>query len=387
MHLGGAEQSLIGLLQTLDYSKVDVDLFLERHEGELMGEIPTEVNILPEEEHYACLAVPFRQVLKRKHYVIAISRLAGKMFAKAVNSNARDAGISGDYSHKFTKWAMPKIQKNQVYDLAISFIFPHYFAAEKVRAKQKVAWIHTDYTNVRIDVSSQLKMWGKYDRIISISDSVTESFAKVFPTLADKIYLMENILPEKTIMEKVNAFAVQEEMPTSGMTNILSIGRFSFAKNFDNIPDICRRVLQKGVNVRWYIIGYGNEDLISEKILENKMQDHVFILGRKDNPYPYIQACDLYVQPSRYEGKAVAVREAQMLGKPVVITRFTTAEGQVEDGIDGMIVPLDNEKCADGIADLLMKPEKMEKFSLNCLKRDYSNEGEIQKLYQLMESR
>lgn len=68
-------------------------------------------------------------------------------------------------------------------------------------------------------------------------------------------------------------------------------------------------------------------------------------LGKNLNPYPYICRCDLYVQPSRYEGKCVSVKEAQMLRKPVVITNYATANSQVENGVDGIIVTMDNEKC------------------------------------------
>ena len=109
------------------------------------------------------------------------------------------------------------------------------------------------------------------------------------------------------------------------------------------------------------------------------------ILGKKDNPYPYIAACDLYVQPSRYEGKAVTVREAQMLGKPVVITNYATSASQLEDGVDGIVVPMDNEGCAEGIAALLRSPEKMAQLAENCRERDYSNAQEIEKIYSMME--
>lgn len=88
----------------------------------------------------------------------------------------------------------------------------------------------------------------------------------------------------------------------------------------------------------------------AQKITEAGMQERVIILGKKDNPYPYMRACELYVQPSRYEGKAVTVREAQLLGKPVVITSYATSASQLEDGVDGVVVPMDNAGCAAGIA-------------------------------------
>lgn len=117
------------------------------------------------------------------------------------------------------------------------------------------------------------------------------------------------------------------------------------------------------------------------------MEDHVVILGKKSNPYPYIKACDVYVQPSRYEGKCVAVREAQMLGKPVIITNYATSASQLEDGVDGVIVPMDNEGCAKGIADVLQNSQLIEKLRDNCKQRDYSNRCEVEKIYALMEDR
>lgn len=113
----------------------------------------------------------------------------------------------------------------------------------------------------------------------------------------------------------------------------------------------------------------------------------MIILGKKSNPYPYIKACDLYVQPSRYEGKCVSVKEAQMLGKPVIITAYATASSQLENEVDGVIVPMDNETCSLEIAHLIKNKEKMNALSNNCKIRDYSNQTEVEKLYAMLEGR
>ena len=52
LELGGAERSLIGFLNTIDTTKYSVDLFLLRHEGELLNMIPKEINLLPEISAY-----------------------------------------------------------------------------------------------------------------------------------------------------------------------------------------------------------------------------------------------------------------------------------------------------------------------------------------------
>lgn len=115
------------------------------------------------------------------------------------------------------------------------------------------------------------------------------------------------------------------------------------------------------------------------------MEDRVIMLGKKDNPYPYIKACDLYVQPSRYEGKCVSVLEAQMLGKPVVIARYATSASQLAEGVDGVIVPKDNAGCAEGIARLLRNKKQMMDLVKNCAASDYSNKKEADKLRALLE--
>lgn len=387
MEIGGVERALLGLLESIDPTRISVDLFLLRHEGGLLDLIPDYINLLPPIPAYTVLARPIVQTIKEGHLLLSAARLVGKFRAKQYDQKhgLTESGVAIEYSHKYTKAFMPPIQPEVEYDLAISFLTPHYFVAEKVRAKKKIAWIHTDYSVVQVDTASELAMWGAYDAITSISENVTATFLSVFPTLRGKIVLIENILPKALICKQADAFAVENEMPNDGSIRLLSIGRFTNAKNFDNIPDICRRILETGLDVKWYLIGYGGEEpLIRQRIAEAGMEDHVIILGKKENPYPYIKACDLYVQPSRYEGKCVSVREAQLLCKPVVITRYATSASQLENGVDGVIVPMDNEGCAEGIVQLLKDLKRMKQFSAACAQRDYTNAREVEKMYKLL---
>lgn len=388
MELGGAERALLGLLDNIDYKNYQVDLFLLRHEGELLPFINSNVHILPAVPEYTVLARPMSQTLKEGHVLLTAVRMYAKLAAKIRCKKMKISGentVALEYSHKYICKFLPKISEEK-YDFAISFLTPHYFAAEKVCAKRKLAWIHTDYSVVNVDKRSELKMWSAYDYIASISKNVGDAFAALFPPLKNKIVEIENIQPEKLIRAQADESEIAEDMPDDGAIKLLSIGRFCNAKNFDNVPDICSRLVSMGLNVVWYLIGFGgSETLIHEKIVEAGMEKHVIVLGKKENPYPYIKKCDLYVQPSRYEGKSVTVREAQMLCKPVVITRYATSASQLEDGVDGVIVPMDNEGCANGIAELLRSPERMAALSAACRERDYSNRAEVEKLYELME--
>lgn len=386
MEIGGAERALLGLLNSFDYSKYQVDLFLARQEGELLKFLPKQVNILPmNQARY--LAVPMKNLIRQHKIKILYGRLKAKYLAKR---RVKELGLKKDnqveltYSHRYTWKYMDEINPGVEYDLAISFLTPHYICLNRVKAKKKIAWIHTDYSTIDIDIQTELRMWEAYDYIASISEKATEAFLKKFPTLQDKVVGIDNIVTNSMIEEQANE-NVESELKKGEHFNLLSVGRFSHAKNFDNVPLICQFILKRGIDVKWYLVGFGgDEQLIRESIEKYGMEDYVIILGKKDNPYPYIKACDIYIQPSRYEGKAVTVREAQILHKPVIITDFPTAHSQVEDGYDGVIVPLDNEGCADGIINVIRDTELQNKLVKNMERTDYSNESEIDKIYKLL---
>ncbi len=108
------------------------------------------------------------------------------------------------------------------------------------------------------------------------------------------------------------------------------------------------------------------------------------LLGKKENPYPYIKACDIYVQPSRYEGKSITVREAQILCKPVIVTNYPTASSQIQDGVDGIIVPMDVDACAQEMVEFIRDKEGQARVVEYLETHDYGNEEEIEKIYQLV---
>ena len=400
MHLGGAEISLIGLLQALDPNKVDIDLFVYSHEGELMKLIPDYVNVLPEESDWSMFEKPMKEVLKKGYFRILFARLKAKWRMKQYikRNHPKDSAAILGYAGEEVSKVVSNLHKYGTYDLAISFLNPHDFVKDHVLAKKKICWIHTDYTRIDIDVKQELPVWNSFDHIVSISPDVTKTFLQVFPFLTPKIIEIENILSSTFVRHRAEEFDAQDTLLTTHSSqltankksvNLLSIGRFCEAKNYDNVPDICKKTLEllkdKNINIRWYIIGFGGyEELIRQKIAETGMQEHVIILGKKANPYPYIKVCDIYVQPSRYEGKSVTVREAQMLCKPVVVTNYPTASSQIKNGDDGVIVPLDNEGCAKGLAEFILDTEKQEHIIEYLKSHDYGNVEEVEKIYSII---
>lgn len=414
MEIGGAETALVGLLNALDPARVDVDLFLYDHRGEMMQFIPEWVNLLPQIPKYSVLERPILELVKRGFWGIAAARMWAKFIGKLTNVPSFSMDV---FTSLFTNKLLPTICPQKKYDLAISFLTPHTYVKNKVEAKKKIAWIHTDYTIYPIAKNIELPIWNSYNYIASISKDVTKTFLQVFPSLAPKIVEIENILSPTFVRKRAELEDVSSELMGGGgkklillsigryseqknfenaadickklieeMTKLLSIGRFSESKNYDNVPDICRKMVDNGIDVKWYIIGYGGDEaLIRQKIKEAGMEEHVILLGKRSNPYPYIKACDIYVQPSRYEGKSVTVREAQMLCKPVVVTNYPTAPSQIRSGIDGVIVPMDNEGCAHGLAEVICDKPLQKRIIAHLKTHDYGNESEIEKIYALIE--
>lgn len=391
MEIGGAEISLVGLLQAMDYSKYDVDLFIYSHRGELMEFIPKEVNLLPEIPEYAQIERPMKDALKDGFGRIVLRRLwAKRRFARYKNrKNPIDGGAVFGYVFDSVTPVLPSLEYLGEYDLAISFLAPHFIVADKVLAKKKAAWIHTDYSKIDVDAELELPVWSRFDYVVSISDLVTVNFLSVFPSLKDKIVRFDNILSPKFVRERSKQIpkeVIEKEIPRKeGRVNLLSVGRFCAAKNYDNVPDICRRIVESGIDVCWYLIGFGgDEPLIRKKIAEANMKDHVIILGKKSNPYPYMKACDIYVQPSRYEGNSVTVHEAQLLFKPVIVTDYPTARDQVRDGVDGVIVPLRNDGFSAGLLSFINNNQIRKHIIDYLLCHDYGNESECEKLNNLV---
>lgn len=384
MEIGGAETALVGLLNALDPARVDVDLFLYDHRGEMMQFIPEWVNLLPQIPKYSVLERPIVELVKRGFWGIAAARMSAKLIGKLTNVPSFSMDV---FTSLFTNKLLPTICPQKKYDLAISFLTPHTYVKNKVVAKKKIAWIHTDYTIYPIAKNVERPIWCSYNYIASISNDVTRTFLQVFPTLAPKIMEIENILSPAFVRKRAELEDTDKEFRQTDKISLLSIGRYSEQKNYDNVPDICKRLINKTkLNIKWYIIGYGGDEaLIRQKIKEADMEEHVILLGKRSNPYPYIKACDIYVQPSRYEGKSVTVREAQMLCKPVVVTNYPTAPSQIRSGIDGVIVPMDNEGCAHGLAEVICDKSLQERIIAHLKTHDYGNESEVDKIYELIE--
>jgi len=385
--VGGVERSLIGLLQTIDYSKYDVDLMLFKHEGEFLSFLPLGPNLIAEDPHYSTFRKSIKQIIRDGHYQIGISRLLAKTIS-TIQGKIQKVNEPGylniQYGWEMTHALLPKLHKE--YDVAIGFLWPHHFIGKKVKAKKRIGWIHTDYSHIHVNKKLESRMWNKLDQIVAVSEDCSKTFLQFFPDYKEKTAVIENILSPKIILEQAMDEEAIEIKRSHGRTILMTVGRLSHAKGIDQAIKACKELIKTGYDIEWYVVGYGPLEKDLQKLInELELNERFFLLGKKVNPYPYIKACDIYVQPSRYEGKAVTVREAQILKKPVVITNFPTARSQAQDEYDALITSKDIEGIVMGVQRLIDDEQLRDQLISNVSKNNYGNEEEVEKLYQLIE--
>ena len=376
---GGAEKSLITLLSLIDYSRYDVDLFLFRREGLFLPNVPGEVNIIDGGEGYSSFdgeaAAYIKKCIKDLRFFDAVNRA---LYSRAVASGDRKAVWN------CLKKALPKIKKH--YDAAIGYLEgnANYYCVDCVDADIKIGYVHNDYSKLGLDSDFDRPFFEKLERIVSVSPECSDVLKKTFPSLAEKVFTVENISSPEALRQL--AVGTPEEYTGAVGKILLTVGRFSPQKGYDTAVDAAKILKDNGVAFRWFAIGKGElKSRIEEKINEYGLQEHFILLGEKSNPYPYIKGCDIYVQPSNFEGKSIAIDEAKAFSKPIVATKFSTVFDQLCDGETALLAEIDAQDVADKITQLINDEALCKKLSDTLVRTHKGNEEELEKFCALLE--
>lgn len=376
MNIGGSTTSLLSILNRLDYSKYNVDLLLNENSGELLSEIPSEVNILPAARKYSDRRAEYFHRLLSPKYMTHF--LISKWIAYRDKCDMH--GI------QYREWKDIEFFRtiDKEYDVAIAFLEGDRckFVARHIKAKRKVAWIHLDYIGAEMEAKYDQDTMCIYDAIVHVSEKCKKSFEYLFPQLKNKTYVIENILVEEYVKRRAKekeAFIVQ-----SSKINLITVCRISFFhKGLDRVIQVLARLKNEGLAEKlcWYIVGDGEDlDTLKNMIITYGLERYIVILGSKVNPYPYLAGMSLFFLPSRFEGKPMAVTEGFMMGLPALVTQYSSACEQVRDDVDGMIVENSEDGIYQGLKYIAEHPEKIEEWKKNVLAYDYSNVEEIKKV-------
>ncbi|MBI5987097.1 glycosyltransferase [Clostridium perfringens] len=381
LNCGGAEKALISLLETIDYSRFDIDLLLFKQEGIFMSKIPEEVNLLSEPECYKyfdmSIKIALLELIKKGRIDIAIARLLFGYVFKTEKSKV----IGEQKVWKYLSAVFSRLDTE--YDVAIGYLEknPIYFCVDKVKAKKKIGWIHNDYEKLGMDKNIDNKYFNNLDYIFTVSEECLNILKNIFPQYNDKFKLMHNIVSAKTI-RKLSLEEISDVKFSGENINIVSVGRLNYQKGFEMAIEACSILKEKGYKIKWNIVGEGEERSNLERLIKKfNIEDEFKLLGIRENPYSYIAQSDIYVQSSRFEGKSIAIDEAKILNKPIVLTSFSTAKDQIENNSNGVICDMDSSSLANYIEKLIKNDKLKNKLIRNLSKENWGNENEIKNLY------
>ena len=376
--LGGISKSLLALFNEIGY-KYEIDLFLFKKEGLFIPLIPENVNLIE-----SPLELIFRNPHPRNVFQ-AFKILSWKKWFKWLQysfkcSWGKITGGLHKQNQKMDEWIgkkTPPLEKH--YDAAIAYQGGRciYYLINNIKADTKIGYVHSDYEISEMDYMLypvDKRYFPKLDLIVTVSENCKRSLDKRFPELKERIKVIENICSVKMIRE-LSKQKVDFDSGFKGL-RLLTMGRMDIStKGIDLAISATKILKEKGYDFRWYFLGDGSERKRVEELIENAgVGENFILLGSKTNPYPYIAKCDIYVQPSRFEGKSVALDEVKALAKPVVVTRFTTVNDQFEDSKTAVIADIEAEDIAKKIKILINDEGKKKTLSENLLKEKVGNE-------------
>ena len=389
----GAEFSLIQFIRQFDPEKYELHLYVMLGQGELVERIPDEVTLLNASyDPTDVLSENGKRTLYRHTMKQVVKRFAiFRNIPYIVENGVRMKGEGMHHPEKLL-WktivdAMPPMKGH--YDLAVAYLegASTYYLSRKVNADKKIAFFHTDY--VRFGYSRMLDQntYDNIDKIYCVSEETRKSFLQANSKYVRKTEVFPNIIDRDAVILRASQHCSFDEDGFDGI-RIVTLGRLIRLKRIDKSIRTMRRLKDRGLNVRWYVFGEGKERVLLEKAVElQHLQDCFFLPGAVDNPFPYLNKADIYVQCSEYEGRILAISEAQLLGRPVVISNHSGNVGQVDNWKDGVLVNFDPEEIANVIQYLIENPEIRENLGKNAeqkMSKECTNE-QFEKIVRLLE--
>jgi len=390
MGRAGAEKSMTELMKVMDTSRYELHLLVLVNRGEMYDEVPPYVIIHNKKpNHGSVLSIGAR--------VILVKTVLGAMFNKLqlfrhlpyLFRNMKQQSKNGRIQLDKLFWKIlsdgtPIITEK--FDIAIAYLEggSAYYVADHVEADKKAVYIHIDYKKAGYTPLMDHGCYDQMNRIYLVSQDAKKSFLGVYPQYEDKVELFYNIINPQEIKKLANEGSGFQDQYDG--IRILTIGRLHYQKAYDIAIPVLAKLVKAGYRLRWYVIGDGAIRSDLEKIIEKHgVKESFILLGATANPYPYLKECDLYVHATRFEGKSIAIEEAQVLGKAIVASDCTGNREQIKDGVNGVIVDLDEDKLVSAIIKVLDDQSLIHRFEQASEKIPFDYRKNLAVLYDFME--
>lgn len=368
---GGVTKSLLSLLNTIDKEEYNVSILIGSYLGKSDTDVPAGVQIL-KNNTLSLLTEGVRglpKLIKKGHFLLALGSIL-RIILSTINK-----GWAGWWLSRL----MPSIDKEE-YDLIVDYNGQHmlYYMIDKLRGKHKVTFFHSDYRKWPYYYAMDKKYFEKADAIFTISETCVQSLQELFPEVANKVKLMENISNPRTIEQKSLEHI---DFKRKHQYMLLSLGHICKNKGSDIALEVAVQLKNKGIDFEWLFAGSISKDMdYAHHVEQLDLKDNIRFLGPVENPYPYIKEADIFVHLSRFEGKSIALDEAKILCKPIVVTNFSSVHDQFEDDVNASICEMNADSATQRILELLNNKNLQDKY-IQYLKNHISdNTQEVHKL-------
>ena len=375
MNTGGVPKSLTSLLNVIDRKRYDVALMITAPTGELMELLPKDLRLIvnPIWNNLTDRMRGSWQLIKSGHPLLAIGnciRLCVSFFNKAKAA-------------ELIATMMPPLDEE--FDTVVDYNGQQqlYYMVNKIKATKKVTFFHSDYEKWSFYYDSDKKYFPQVDYIFTISEKCVSSIKRFFPAIESKVKLMENISSQSFI----NELALKDAPEISGSsTTLITIGRVCEDKGILWAIDAAKILKEHGIDFKWFFIGPIDKPADYKAYMAAKdIEDEIIFLGVRTNPYPYIRESDIVVHPSKFEGRSIALDEAKLLCKPIVVTNFSTVGDQFTNGHNATICGMNPQSIASSILELITNHERRQIYVENLKAEAHDNTSEIEKLYNIFD--
>lgn len=410
MGRAGAETAMLELLKALDSPEYDISLYVIMGQGEMIGKLPPYVRLRN-------LRFNAHSVLSRegkwgmmKTVCKAFFRNGGQIKKiRSIVKNFSSMRRRGKFQADKMLWRMLSDGSRRFeerFDLAVAWLegASAYYVAEYVKAARKCAFIHIDYESAGYTREMDRNCWDSFEKIFMVSQEVKDHFLAVYPEYADRAEIFHNLVDQEGIRRQsavrggffngiggvsngIGGVSNGMEGVSNGYEGkrLLTVGRLTYQKAYDIAIDAMKLLKDRGYKARWYVLGEGDQrKALEKKIAALQLKEDFMLLGAVDNPYPYYAQADIYVHATRFEGKSIAIQEAQTLGCAVIASDCNGNREQIENGVDGILCQLTPEGIAESIGTLLQNEELRKKLGKAAERKTMAQEQELQKLLDLL---
>ena len=380
---GGVSKSMISLLNAWDTEKYETSLLLCCKDGDVFSDyLPKNIQLIysPVIEHVMGGFSSVRWLLVHGHILLCLGVLLRLILSH----------VSRSLASELIAKMMPVVSDVH-YDLIVDYGGQQllYYMVNKLSATKKVSFFHSDYSKWPFYYNADKKYYPLVDHIFTISQICVDSLKNFFPNCAEKVSIMENIsspvMIRRQSLESIGNFKVQiDQMKADGNTILCTIGHICRGKGFDFAIEASDILKRNGIKFKWVFIGKVLEEDLLKFITDKGLDDNILLVGIQSNPYPYISLSDIVVHPSRFEGKSIALDEAKILCKPIVVTNFSTVGDQFESGKNGTICEMSGKAVANAVIELINNPSLQDSYRMYLESHCVDNSSEVNKLYKYL---